>query len=48
MIPDAQAARHGYVRIVDGSGEDCGYTAERFIPIDLPKPLEKALFTAAC
>lgn len=48
MIPDAQAARHGYVRIVDESGEDYGYTAERFIPIDLPKPLEKALFTAAC
>jgi hypothetical protein len=47
MIPDAVAAKHGYVRIVDESGEDYAYSAERFIPIDLPKPLQKALFKAA-
>jgi hypothetical protein len=47
MIPDAEAAKHGYVRIVDESGEDYGYSAERFMPIDLPKSLEKALFKAA-
>jgi hypothetical protein len=28
MIPDAEAAKHGYVRIVDESGEDYGYSAE--------------------
>jgi hypothetical protein len=47
LIPDAEAARHGYVRIVDESDEDYGYSADRFIPIDLPKPLEKALFKVA-
>lgn len=47
LIPDAEAARHGYVRIVDESGEDYGYSADRFIAVDLPKPLEKALFKAA-
>ncbi len=47
LIPDAEAARHGYVRIVDESGEDYGYSADRFIAIDLPKPLEKALFKAS-
>ena len=47
MIPDAVAAKHGYVRIVDESGEDYAYSAERFFPIDLPKPLEKALLEAA-
>ncbi len=47
MIPDAEAAKHGYVRIVDESGADYGYSAERFIAIDLPKPLEKALLEAA-
>jgi hypothetical protein len=47
MIPDAEAAKHGYVRIVDESGEDYGYSAERFFTIDLPKPLQKALFKAA-
>lgn len=47
LIPDAEAARHGYVRIVDESGDDYGYSADRFIAIDLPRPLEKALFKAA-
>ena len=45
MVPDSEPAAHGYVRIVDESGEDYGYSAERFIAIDLPKSLEKALFT---
>lgn len=47
VVPDSQAARHGYLRIVDESGEDYGYSVERFFAIDLPKPLEKALFKAA-
>ena len=47
MIPDSEGAKHGYVRIADESGEDYGYSAERFIAIDLPKPLEKALFKVA-
>jgi len=47
MIPDAEAAKHGYVRIVDESGGDYGYSAERFMAIDLPKSLERALFKAA-
>jgi hypothetical protein len=46
MIPDAESARHGYVRSVDESGEDYWHSADRFIAIDLPKPLEKALFKA--
>lgn len=47
VIPDLAAAKHGYVRIVDESGEDYGYSADRFIAVDLPKPLKKALFKAA-
>lgn len=47
MIPNSEAAKHGYVRIVDKSGEDYGYSAGRFIAIDLPKPLAKALFKVA-
>jgi hypothetical protein len=35
MIPDSEAAKHGYVRIVDESGEDYGYFAGRFIAINL-------------
>jgi hypothetical protein len=32
---------------VDESGEDYGYTADRFFSIEVPKPLERALLKAA-
>ena len=47
IIPDQEAETHGHVRIVDESGEDYGYSADRFFAIDVPKPLEKALLKAA-
>ena len=47
VIADQDAERRGYLRIVDESGEDYGYAANRFFVIDLPKPLEKALLKAA-
>jgi hypothetical protein len=47
VIPDRDAEGHGYLRIVDESGEDYGYAAERFFAIDVPKPLERALLKAA-
>ena len=47
VIPDRDAERHGYLRIVDESGEDYGYAAERFFSIELPKPLQKVLLAAA-
>ena len=36
VLPDADAAREGDVRIVDESGEDYLYSANRFIPLKLP------------
>ena len=47
VIPDQEAEKHGYLRIVDESGEDYGYAADRFFSIEVPKPLEKALLKAA-
>ena len=47
VIPDQEAERHGYLRIVDESGEDYGYVADRFFSIDLPRPLERVLLKAA-
>ena len=44
VIPDAQAASHGYIRVIDESGEDYGYSAKRFFPIKIPRELEKTLF----
>ena len=46
VIPDEEAAKHGYIRVVDESGEDYGYSAKRFFPIDIPIALEKALIAA--
>ncbi len=47
VIPDQGAEKHGYLRIVDESGEDYGYGADRFFAIDVPKPLQRALVKAA-
>ena len=47
VIPDQGAEGHGYRRIVDESGEDYGYAADRFFAIDVPKPLERVLLKAA-
>jgi hypothetical protein len=47
VIPDERAEQHGYLRIVDESGEDYGYAASRFFAIDVPRPLERVLLKAA-
>jgi hypothetical protein len=43
VIPDAEAAKHGYLRVIDESGEDYGYAAERFFVLQVPEVLAKAL-----
>ncbi len=43
MIRDEEAASHGYIRVIDESGEDYGYSVNRFFPIEVPQALEKAL-----
>lgn len=43
LLPDASAARSGYVRVVDDSGEDYLYPAACFIPLELPEPARVAL-----
>jgi hypothetical protein len=47
VLPDKKAQEHGYLRIVDESGEDYGYAASRFFALHVPKPLERALAKAA-
>ena len=46
VIPDDEAAIHGYVRIIDESGETYAYTARRFRLIQLPISVERMLFTS--
>jgi hypothetical protein len=40
------AAADGDVRIIDESGEDYLYLAGRFVPIDVPAEIERALTAA--
>ncbi len=47
LVPDLNAERRGYLRVIDESGEDYGYSADRFLSIKLPKPLQRALLRAA-
>jgi hypothetical protein len=47
VIPDEEAPAHGYVRVVDESGEDCAFSANRFYPVKLPLAVEQALSAAS-
>ena len=47
VIQDNEAASHGYIRVIDESGEDYAYTANRFHLIQLPIDVEKALLSTA-
>lgn len=43
VIPDADAARDGNVRVVDESGEDYLFPASFFAPIKVPAEIKKSL-----
>jgi hypothetical protein len=40
-IPDASAAEHQHIRVVDESGEDYLYPMDFFVPIKLPQAVER-------
>lgn len=46
VIPDEDAAQDGDIRIVDESGEDYLYSADRFIDVEVPKALERSILKA--
>ena len=47
MIPDEEASVEGYLRIVDESGEDYAFAANRFHLIKLPAAVEKTLLASS-
>jgi hypothetical protein len=47
VFPDPSAARDGYVRIIDDSGEDYLYPAEYFVSVRLQAAVSKALLMSA-
>jgi hypothetical protein len=47
FIPDAEAEAEGLIRVVDESGEDYAFAANRFYLVSLPDPVEKVLLAAS-
>jgi len=47
VLPDAQAAEHHLLRVVDESGEDYLYPEDYFALIELPQKVVEALALAA-
>jgi hypothetical protein len=47
VLPDARAARHGLVRVIDESGEDYLYPADYFASIRLPQLVARKVFAVA-
>jgi len=47
VIPDAHAAKHQLIRIVDESGEDYLYPADYFALIELPQVVANVFAEAA-
>ncbi len=47
VIPDEEAEAHGYIRVVDESGEDYAFTANRFHLVQLPQSVGQALLSAS-
>lgn len=43
ILADPDGAGHGYLRVVDESGEDYLFDSERFFPITISQQLQKAL-----
>lgn len=46
VVIDENAEAEGLIRIIDESGEDYGYSMERFHVVALPQTLEKVLLHA--
>ena len=47
VLPDARAAKHGQLRIIDESGEAYLYPEDFFAPIELPQPIRRAVLADA-
>jgi hypothetical protein len=47
VLPDADAARHHMLRVIDESGEDYLYPDDFFMLIELPEAVRRAVMRAA-
>ena len=47
VLPDEEAARDGYIRVIDESGEDYLYPVSFFVIIEVPQEVEHAILHAS-
>lgn len=47
VVPDTDAAAEGDLRVVDESGEDYLYSADRFVEIEPPQTVRRSLLQTA-
>ena len=47
VLPDAEAARDGDIRVIDESGEDYLYPASFLVVIEVPQEVERAILHAS-
>lgn len=45
VLPDAVAAKDGYLRVIDESGEDYLYPADYFVLVEVPLAARRVLST---
>lgn len=46
VLPDIEAERDGDLRVIDESGEDYLFSADRFVPIEVPARVRASLLSA--
>ncbi len=46
VLPDSDAAAEGDIRVIDESGEDYLYSADRFVEIEPPQTVRRSLLHA--
>lgn len=47
VVPDAEAERDGDLRVIDESGEDYLFSADRFVAIEVPTAVKASLLKAS-
>jgi hypothetical protein len=47
VLPDEEAARSNYIRVIDESGEDYLYPADYFVLVDVPSEAARSLLLTA-
>jgi hypothetical protein len=46
VLRDDSAAKSNYIRVIDETGEDYLYPANLFVPIEVPREVEKAFLVS--